>query len=150
MKKILQEFKTFALKGSVIDLSVGIIIGAAFNKIVNSLVSDIIMPPIGLLLGRVDFSDLYINLGNEKYESLSLAKAAGAPTINYGLFINALIGFILTALAVFFLIKLINKLKKQEEESPQPTQTTKLCPFCLNQVSLKASKCQFCTSELPE
>lgn len=148
MKKFFEEFKTFALKGSAIDLSVGIIIGAAFNGIVNSLVKDIIMPPIGLLLGRVDFSDLYLNLGDQKYNSLAEAQASGAPTLNYGLFINTLIGFVITAVAVFFLIKFINSLKRQEEKEPQSTPTTKLCPFCLNNVSLKASKCQFCTSEI--
>src|SRR3989344_4354848 len=107
-KNIFFEFKTFALKGSVIDLSVGIIIGAAFNKIVNSLVSDIIMPPIGLLLAEVDFENLYVNLGSKTFESLAEAREAGAPTINYGVFINALIGFIITAIALFFLIKLVN------------------------------------------
>jgi len=148
IKGVLNEFKTFALKGSVVDLSVGIIIGAAFNNIVNSLVKDIVMPPLGLLLGRVDFAELYLNLGQDQYESLSAAQAAGAPTINYGIFINSLIGFLVTALAVFFLIKLINKLRKQEEKSPKPTPTTTPCPYCFNQVSLKATRCPFCTSAL--
>ena len=148
MRNILQEFKTFALKGSVIDLSVGIIIGAAFNKIVNSFVSDIIMPPIGFMLGRVDFEEFYINLGAENYESLSLAKAAGAPTINYGLFINAFIGFLITAVAVFFLIKIINALRKHQDRNPAPTPTSRPCPYCMSQISLKATRCPFCTSEV--
>ena len=147
-KNIFFEFKTFALKGSVIDLSVGIIIGAAFNKIVNSLVSDIVMPPIGLILGKVDFAELYINLGSQSYDSLAAAKAVGAPTMNYGLFINALIGFVITAWAVFFLVKFINKLRNQDEKSPKPTLTTKPCPYCLNQISLKAVRCPFCTSKI--
>lgn len=148
MKNILKEFKTFALKGSVVDLSVGIIIGAAFNGIVNSLVNDIIMPPVGLVLGRVDFSDLYINLGSGEYESLALAKEAGAPTINYGLFINSLTSFIITALAVFFLIKLINRLRNQAEKNPETTPTNKPCTFCYTQIPIKATKCPNCTSNL--
>jgi len=148
MKKIFKEFKTFALRGSVIDLSIGIIIGAAFNKIVNSLVSDIIMPPIGLLLGRVDFSEFYINLSNQEFESLSIAKEAGAPVISYGLFINSLIGFLLTAFVVFLLIKFINRVKEKEEEDPQPTPSSKPCQFCFNQIPIKATRCPFCTSTL--
>ena len=111
MKKILGEFKEFAIKGSVIDLAVGIIIGAAFNKIVTSLVNDILLPPIGLLLKKVDFSNLYINLRGGEYESLKMAQDAGAPTLNYGLFINSLIAFLITAFAVFMVVKQINKMR---------------------------------------
>lgn len=148
MNNIIKEFKTFALKGSVIDLSIGIIIGAAFNKIINSLVSDIVMPPIGLALGKVDFAELYINLSGVTYENLAAAKTAGAPVISYGLFINSVIGFLITAVAVFFLVKLINRLRNLEEKNPQPTLTTKPCRFCFSQISLKAVKCPFCTSDL--
>lgn len=122
--KIFQEFKTFALRGNVIDLAVGIIIGAAFNSIVQSLVNDVVMPPIGWILGRVDFADLYINLGKDTFDSLSAAKAAGAPTINYGLFINALISFIITAWAVFLIVKLINRLRAKEEAKPKEPEKT--------------------------
>jgi len=148
MGNILHEFKTFALKGSVIDLSVGIIIGAAFNKIVNSLVSDIIMPPVGFLLGRINFEEFYFNLGSQSYDSLTAAKAAGAPTINYGLFITAFISFVITAIAVFFLVKLINKLRRKEDKNPTTTPTSKPCPHCMSQISLKATRCAFCTSQL--
>lgn len=119
MKNIIQEFKKFALRGNAIDLAVGIIIGAAFNGVVQSIVKDIIMPPIGWLFGRVDFSDLYLNLSGVKYESLEAANLAGAPTINYGLFINSVIGFLITAWAVFILVKLINRLKDKEKEKPK-------------------------------
>ena len=148
MGNILHEFKTFALKGSVIDLSVGIIIGAAFNKIVNSLVSDIIMPPVGFVLGRINFEEFYFNLGSQSYDSLTTAKAAGAPTINYGLFINAFISFLITAVAVFFLVKLINKLRRKENKNPTTTPTSQPCPYCMSQISLKATRCPFCTSQL--
>lgn len=124
MRKILGEFKKFALRGNAIDLAVGIIIGAAFNSIVNSLVKDIVTPPIGWMLGRVDFSDLYINLTSIEYESLSAAKAAGAATINYGSFINALISFIITAWVLFILVKVINKLKEKEQKEPNKTENT--------------------------
>lgn len=116
--KILQEFKTFAMKGSVVDLAVGVIIGAAFGKITTSLVNDIIMPPIGLLLGKVDFANLFINLSGTSYKTLSEAQAAGAPTINYGVFINTLLHFIIVAFVIFLLIKYINTLKKKEEAKP--------------------------------
>jgi len=148
LKNIFQEFKTFAIKGSVIDLSVGIIIGAAFNQIVNSLVNDILMPPIGLVLGRVDFSELYLNLGEETFESLSAAKTAGAATINYGIFINNFIGFLITAVAVFLLVKSINSLRKKEEKNPTSSSTTKSCSYCFNLINVKATRCPFCTSAL--
>ncbi len=146
MKKILNEFKQFAIRGNVVDLSIGIIIGGAFNGIVQSLVKDVIMPPIGFLLGKIDFSTLFISLGGN-YKTLAEAKEAGIPTINYGLFINALIVFIITAFSVFLLVKVINRLRKQEEKKPSDP-TTKNCPFCFSPISIKATRCSQCTSQL--
>lgn len=146
------EFKTFAMRGNVIDMAVGIIIGAAFGKIVDSLVKDIIMPPLGWLLGRVDFTNLYFVLpvdGKlEQFDSLEAAQAAGAVTINYGLFINTLISFVLVAFAVFLLIKGINKLKDDKAEEVAAEPTTKECPYCCSTISIKATKCPNCTSQL--
>jgi len=115
---MLKDFKAFAMKGNVIDMAVGIVIGAAFGKIVSSLVSDVIMPPIGKLMGNVDFSQLYINLGDATHETLALAKEAGAPTINYGTFLNTVLDFLIVAFAIFMVIRGMNKMKKQEEEKP--------------------------------
>ncbi len=154
-KKYVDEFKTFAIKGNVIDMAVGIIIGAAFGKIVDSMVKDIIMPPMGWLMGRVDFANLYLTLPNEqghiiKYPSLEAAQSAGAVTINYGLFINTLISFVFVAFAVFLLIKFINKLKaattkncEQEKEA-----VTKICPKCFMEININATKCPYCTTDL--
>lgn len=142
---MLEEFKKFILRGNVMDLAIGVVIGGAFGTIVASLVNDVLMPPIGLLLGKVDFSKLYINLSKTKYPSLADAQAAGAPTINYGLFINSLISFLIVAIVIFFIIKLINKLSaEKKEEAP----ATRECPFCLSQIPLKASRCPSCTSEV--
>lgn len=142
---MLKEFKEFALKGNVVDLAVGLIIGSAFGKIVSSLVSDVIMPPIGLLLGRINFSSLFLNLSGTTYSSLSDAQAAGAPTINYGLFINTVVDFVIVAFVLFFLIRSINKLRLQ----PQPAApNTKECPYCYSNVPLKATRCPQCTSDL--
>jgi large conductance mechanosensitive channel len=150
---MLQEFKEFALKGNMIDMAVGIIIGAAFNSIVNSIVVDIIMPPIGLLLGGVDFSNLFAVIKTGEiagpYLTLADAQAAGAVTINYGLFINTLISFIIVAIVLFLLIKAINRLKR-EEEAPPLEPTTKECPFCYSTIPIKASRCAYCTSEIAE
>jgi large conductance mechanosensitive channel len=148
---MLKEFKDFAMRGNVIDMAVGIIIGAAFGTIVTSLVADVIMPPIGLLLGNVDFSNLFLLLkeGGKApgpYASLASAKAAGAVTMNVGVFINSIISFIIVAFAVFLLIKSINKLKKQE--APPAVPTTKDCPFCMVSIPIKATRCPHCTSEL--
>lgn len=147
---MLKEFKEFAVRGSVVDLAVGIIIGTAFGTIVNSLVSDVIMPPIGLLLGNVDFSNLFITLKAGAvpgpYASLVDAQAAGAVTINYGIFINTIISFLVIAVAVFLLIRSINRLKR-EEEAPGEAMT-KECPFCMSTIALKASRCPYCTSQL--
>jgi large conductance mechanosensitive channel len=149
---MLKEFKEFAMRGNVVDMAVGIIIGAAFGTIVKSLVSDVIMPPIGLALGNVDFSNLFIILkhGAEMagpYASLADAQTAGAVTLNYGTFINTIISFIIVALAVFMLIRNINKLKRKEE-APPPEPTTKECPHCFSTIPIKATRCPMCTSEL--
>lgn len=142
-----KEFKDFAMKGNMIDMAVGIIIGAAFGKIVSSLVNDIIMPPIGLLLGKVNFSNLFINLSGTPYATLSEAKEAGAATINYGVFLNNIIDFLIVAFAIFLVIRQINKLRKQPAPAPvEPT--TKECPFCKSTISIAATRCAFCTSEL--
>lgn len=145
-----KEFKEFAMRGSVIDMAVGIVIGAAFGTIINSFVSDIIMPPIGLILGKVDFSSLFIVLKEGKlagpYESIAAAKAAGAVTVNYGVFINTLISFLIIAFAVFLVIRNINRLKRQQEAPPVPI--TKECPYCLSIIPIKATRCAYCTSEL--
>lgn len=144
---VLKEFKEFAVKGNVIDLAVGIIVGAAFGKIVTSFVNDILMPPIGRLLGGFDFSNLFINLSSAPATSLAEAKAAGLATINYGLFLNTLIDFLIVAAAVFLLVRQINRLKRSSaEEAPVPA--TKECPYCFNTIPVKAVRCGFCTSEL--
>jgi large conductance mechanosensitive channel len=142
---MLKEFREFIARGSVLDLAIGVIIGAAFGKIVTSLVDDIIMPPIGLLLGRVDFTNLFIDLSGQGYPSLEAAKAAGAPTINYGIFINSLIQFVIIAFVLFLIIRQANRLKRAEEA---PSPTTKSCPFCQETIPLKATRCGHCTSEL--
>ena len=141
----ISDFKAFAIKGNMIDLAVGVIIGGAFGKIVDSLVKDIIMPPIGMLLGGVDFKQLYINLGTKSFETLEAAEKAGAPLIKYGAFINVMVDFTILALVIFIIISQINKLKK----SPAPADpTTKECPYCLSTIPLKATRCSQCTSEL--
>lgn len=148
---MLKEFKEFAMKGNVIDMAVGIIIGAAFGTIVNSLVQDVIMPPIGLLLGNVDFTNIFAVLKEGKvtgpYASVAAAKSAGAVTVNFGVFINTIISFILIAFAVFLLVRTINKLRR-EEEAPPPIPTTKECTYCFSNIPIKATRCPNCTSEL--
>jgi len=149
---MLKEFKEFAMRGSVVDMAVGIVIGAAFGAIVKSFVDDVLMPPIGLLLGNVDFSNLFLTLKEGAkaagpYVSLATAKAAGAVTLNLGLFINTVISFLIIAFAVFLVIKGLNRLKK-EEVAPPAEPTTKECPFCLSTIPLKATRCPHCTSEL--
>jgi large conductance mechanosensitive channel len=140
------EFREFAMRGNVVDLAIGIIIGAAFGKIVTSLVNDIVMPPIGLLLGRVDFSSLFINLSGQPYASLAEAKAAGAPTINYGVFLNTVIDFVIVAFAIFLAVRFINRLRRQPEAAATPT--TKECQFCASVIPLRATRCPHCTSAL--
>ena len=148
---MLKEFKEFAMRGNVVDMAVGIIIGAAFGTIVKSLVADIIMPPIGLLLGNVDFTDLFVVLKQGAtagpYLTLVDAQKAGAVTLNYGVFANTVISFIIVAFSVFLLIRAINKLKRQEEAPPEEP-TTKECPHCLSSIPIKATRCGHCTSEL--
>lgn len=143
-----KEFKDFAMRGNVVDMAVGIIIGAAFGKIVSSVVTDIIMPPIGLLLGGVDFSSLYFNLSGQAYPTLEAAKEAGAATLNYGVFLNAVINFVIVAFAVFLLVKGLNQMKRKEQNIAPATPSTKECPFCLSNIPIKASRCAHCTSEV--
>ncbi|MBM7643914.1 large conductance mechanosensitive channel [Scopulibacillus daqui] len=137
-------FKEFVARGNVVDLAVAVIVGGAFGKIVTSLVNDIIMPPIGLLLGKVDFSNLYINLSGKHYSSLSAAQKAGAPTINYGLFINTVINFLIIAFVIYSALRIIEKLKREKPEEI----STKACPYCLTDIPLEAVKCQHCTADL--
>ena len=144
---MLKEFKEFAMRGNVLDMAVGIIIGAAFGKIVAVFVSDVLMPPIGLLLGKVDFSNLFINLSGKPVASLAEAKAAGAATINYGLFLNTVIDFLIVAFAIFLLMKQVNRLKRQPPPAPAAP-TAKDCPYCFSSIAIKASRCPHCTSEL--
>ncbi len=143
---MLKEFKEFAMRGNVIDMAVGIIIGAAFGKIVSSFVKDIVMPPIGKITGGVDFTELYINLSGGNFASLEAAKKAGAATINYGLFINTVVDFVIVAFAIFIVIKQINRLKKE----PAPADpTTKKCPHCISEIPIAATKCAHCTADIP-
>jgi len=140
-----KEFKEFAVKGSVVDLAVGVIIGAAFGKIITSLVNDLIMPPIGLIVGKVDFSNLFVDLSGQHHTSLSEAKAAGAATLNYGLFINNVIDFVIVAFAVFLMVRQFNRWK-QKPAAVVPN--TKECPYCVSAIPLKATRCPNCTSQL--
>jgi large conductance mechanosensitive channel len=143
---MLKEFKEFAMRGNVIDMAVGIIIGAAFGKIVSSFVKDVIMPPIGMLTGGVDFSGLFLNLSSGTYATLADAQKAGAATINYGVFINTVLDFLIVAFAIFIVIKQINRLKK---EPPPADPTTKKCPYCISEIPIAATKCGHCTADVP-
>jgi len=143
--KIIEEFKAFAIKGNALDMAVGIIIGAAFGTVVKSLVDDVIMPPIGKILGGVDFSNLYINLSGGKFDTLEAAQTAGSVTINYGLFFNNIISFLIVAWAVFLLIKGMSRMKKNE---PPTGPTEKECPYCKSNIPAQATKCAHCTSEV--
>jgi large conductance mechanosensitive channel len=142
--KLVQEFRAFVARGNAIDLAVGVIIGAAFGKIVSSLVKDIVMPPIGMVLGGIDFSEFYVNLSGQSYASLADAQKAGAATINVGVFVNVLIEFLIVALAIFVMLRVINKLQRE----PPPDPTTKDCPYCLSSIPIMAVKCAHCTSNL--
>lgn len=148
---MLKEFREFAMRGNVVDMAVGIIIGAAFGTIVNSLVADVIMPPIGLLLGQVDFTNLFWTLREGEmagpYAALADAQAAGAVTVNYGLFINTIISFLIVAFAVFLLIRGINRMERESGAEPEVA-TTKECPYCFSEISIKATRCPSCTSQL--
>ena len=140
---MIKEFREFIQRGNVVDLAVAVVIGAAFGKIVTSFVDDILMPPIGLALGNVDFSNLFINLSGKEYPSVAAAKAAGAATLNYGIFINTILNFIIIAFAVFLIVRQINRM-----QTPAPAPSTKDCPYCLTPIPLKAVKCAHCTSEI--
>jgi large conductance mechanosensitive channel len=142
---MLKEFREFAMRGTVLDMAIGIIIGAAFGKIITSFVGDILMPPFGLLLGKVDFSNLFWNISGKSYDNLAMAKAAGAATINYGLFLNAAIDFLIVAFVIFLLVRQVNRWKKP---APAAAPATKDCPFCCTAAPLQATRCPHCTSEL--
>jgi len=149
MKKFMAEFKKFALKGNMIDLAVGVIIGGAFNSLVSSLVNDIIMPALSIFTGKMDFANWFFALDGNTYETIEAAKEAGVATINYGNFISGIINFIIMAFVVFMMVKAINKLKKDEPAAPAAP-TTKKCPFCKTDIPLEATKCPHCTSTLEE
>ena len=143
----IDEFKQFAMKGNVLDMAVGIIIGVAFGKIITSLVGDVIMPPIGMFLGGVNFSNLFIALNGQTYATIAAAKEAGAATINYGLFISTVIDFVIVALAIFVMVKQMNKLKKEEKKAPVAP-STKECQYCYSTIHVKATRCPHCVAEL--
>lgn len=145
---MLKEFRDFAMRGNVVDLAIGIIIGAAFGKIISSLVKDVIMPPIGMALGGVDFSNLFVTLSGGSYTSLEAAKEAGAATINYGVFISTILDFVIVAFAIFIAVRMFMKMRKKREEKPAPAPTTKDCPRCLLAIPIKATRCGHCTSEI--
>jgi large conductance mechanosensitive channel len=144
---MIKEFKEFVVKGNVLDMAVGIIIGASFGKVVTSFVNDVMMPPIGLLLGKVDFSNLFINMSGKSFESLADAKKAGAATLNYGLFLNTTIDFLIVGFAIFILVRQVNRLKRQ---APAAAPVTRECPFCFTDIPVKAARCPHCTSTLAE
>lgn len=143
---MLKEFKEFAMKGNIVDLAVGVVIGGAFGKIVTSLVNDIVMPIVGILMGKVDFSNLFFALGNGDFKTIQQAKEAGVATINYGLFINNIIDFLIVAFSIFIVIKQINKFIKKKEE--KPVENKKKCPYCYSEIHIDARRCPNCTSEL--
>ncbi|HIE37555.1 MAG TPA: large-conductance mechanosensitive channel protein MscL [Anaerolineales bacterium] len=141
-----KEFKEFAMRGNVIDMAIGIIIGTAFGKIITSFVNDILMPPIGLLLGNVDFSNLFLTLAGERHATLAMAREAGAITINYGLFINTVLDFVIVAFAIFLFVRQISRMRQEEAPTTEPT--TKECPYCRSTIPLQATRCPHCTSQL--
>ena len=145
---MLKEFKEFAMRGNVLDMAVGIIIGAAFGKIITSFVNDVLMPPIGLLVGNVDFSNLFINLSGQTFATLADAQKAGAATVNYGMFLNTVLDFLIVAFAIFLLIKQVNRLKREPAPAPAPAPMTKDCPYCFSAIPIKAVRCGHCTSQL--
>lgn len=145
---MLKEFKEFALKGNMIDLAVGVIIGGAFNLLVTSLVENIIMPILSLVTGKIDFSNLFIALDGNTYKTLAAAQAAGASTVNYGLFITGLLNFLIMAFVIFMIVKMMNKLRTKTEKPVEEKPTKKICPYCQSEISIKASRCPHCTSQL--
>jgi large conductance mechanosensitive channel len=142
---MLKEFKEFAMKGNVLDMAVGIIMGVAFGKIITSFVNDVIMPPVGRLLGNVDFSSLFLNISGQSYNTIAEAKTAGAATINYGIFLNTVLDFLIVAFVMFFMVKQVNRIKKAPEAAPA---STKECGFCCSAIPIKATRCPNCTSDL--
>jgi large conductance mechanosensitive channel len=146
MKQILREFKDFIMRGNVVDMAIGIVVGVAFGKIVTSLVNDVLMPPIGLLLGKVDFTDLYINLSGKGYGSLDAARAAGAPTINYGLFLNTVLDFIIVAFVIFLIVHSMSRIKHPTKIKEEPA--TRECQYCMTVIPIGATRCPSCTSHL--
>jgi large conductance mechanosensitive channel len=143
---MLKEFKAFAMKGNVLDMAIGVIIGAAFGKIVTSFVSDVLMPPLGLLLGHMDFSNLFLNLSGTPFASLADAKKAGAATLNYGIFLNTVIDFVIVAFVIFLLVKQVNRMRAPEPAAPAPP--TRECPLCTSAIPVKAKRCPQCTGDL--
>jgi len=144
---MLKEFKEFAMRGNVLDMAIGIIIGAAFGKIVSSFVADIVMPPLGMLMGQVDFSQLFIALNGQHYDTLAAAKEAGVATLNYGLFVNTILDFLIVAFAVFLLVRAVNSAKRKQEAAPAEP-TTKKCPRCLFEIPIAATRCGYCTTDV--
>jgi large conductance mechanosensitive channel len=140
-----KEFKAFAMRGNALDMAVGIIIGAAFGRIITSFVADVIMPPLGLIIGKVDFSNLFLNISGTKYPTLAAAKAAGAATVNYGVFLNTVLDFLIVAFVIFLLVRQVNRWSKP---APAAAPATRECPYCLTQIPLKATRCRACTSEV--
>jgi len=145
---MVKDFKEFIMRGNVVDLAVAVIIGGAFGKIVSSLVNDVLMPPIGLILGNVDFSNLFVNLSSTSYKSLAEAKAVGAATVNYGVFLNAVIDFIIVAFVIFLLVRAVSRMRRLQAEPAPAAPTTKDCTYCFSSIPLKATRCPHCTSEL--
>jgi len=145
---MLKEFKTFVMRGNVLDLAVAVIIGGVFGKIVSSLVNDVLMPPVGLIMGKVDFSSLYLNLSSTTYATLAEAQKAGAPVIKYGLFINTLIDFVIVSFVIFLVVRLANRFQRQQAAASPAAPTTRDCPYCLSTIPLKATRCGHCTSEI--
>jgi large conductance mechanosensitive channel len=143
---MLREFRTFLLRGNVLELAVAVILGVSFGAIVTSFVNDILMPPIGLALGRVNFADLFVSLSGQSYPTIAAAKAAGAPTLNYGVFINTVINFVIVAFVVFLVVRTVNRMTVKPAPAAAPT--TKECPFCASQIPIKAQRCPHCTSDL--
>ncbi len=142
---MLKEFKEFALRGNVLDMAIGIILGIAFGKIVTSFVEDILMPPLGLVIGKVDFASLFVSLTGRHFDTVAAARAAGAPTLNYGLFVNNVLNFVIVAFVIFLLVRQVNRFKRQ----PAPP-STRECPYCCASIPLKATRCSACTSEVPK
>ena len=145
---MLKEFKAFIMRGNVLDLAIAVIIGGVFGKIVTSLVNDILMPPIGLILGKVDFSNLYLNLSDASFTTLADAQKAGAPIVKYGVFVNTIIDFLIVSFIIFLVVRSANRLQKKLEAGPAAAPTTKECPYCISTIPIKATRCAHCTAEL--